>query len=107
MNLPEFLADVNGEIFLAGHRIELAQVIHAYREGASAELIASRYPTLPLSLVHRVIAFYLDHQGEVDDYVDLFLGDVQAQRSQGRQVDLSSLRQRLTKGQLPAALPVQ
>ena len=107
MKLPEFLTDADGEIILTGHRIELAHVVNFYREGASAELIASRYPTLPLSLVHRVIAFYLDNQGEVDDYVDVFTDDVKALRAQGQQVDLSSLRQRLAKGQSPIALPIQ
>jgi uncharacterized protein (DUF433 family) len=106
MVLPDFLTETKGEIFLAGHRIELAHVVSAYREGDTAELIASRYPTLPLSLVHRVIAFYLDNQGEVDSYVARFVVDAEALRSQGGHVDLSLLRQRLAKGQTPVVAPV-
>jgi hypothetical protein len=29
-------------------------------------MIAAHYPTLPLGLIHKVIAFYLDHQIEID-----------------------------------------
>jgi hypothetical protein len=32
-------------------------------------MIVANYPTLSLSLVHKVIAFYLDRSDEVDAYV--------------------------------------
>ena len=31
-------------------------------------MLAARYPTLSLSLVHRVIAFYLDNQSELERF---------------------------------------
>src|SRR5260370_38445551 len=70
MTLPDFLrSDAGGEIFLAGHRVTLYHVIKDYREGYSAEALAAAYPTLPLALVHKVLAFYLENQPEVDRYV--------------------------------------
>jgi uncharacterized protein (DUF433 family) len=58
MTLPDFLTQApDGEIRLAGHRIGLFHVVQGYNEGESAEMLASRYPTLPLSLVHKAIAF--------------------------------------------------
>src|SRR5260370_8811618 len=70
MTLPDFLrSDAGGEIFLAGHRVTLYHVIKDYREGYSAEALAAAYPTLPLALVHKVLAFYLENHPEVDRYV--------------------------------------
>ena len=70
MNLPEFLVDhPDGEIRLTGHRISLYHVVYFYNEGFSPEMLVGQFPTLPLALVHKVIAFYLENQAEVDAYV--------------------------------------
>lgn len=102
MTLPDFLTQsAEGEIRLAGHRIGLYQLVQAYNEGESAEMLASRYPTLSLSLVHKTIAFYLDNRVDVDAYVDQCaktLGDL---RQAGPVLDLSDLRQRLSTGHVP------
>ena len=70
MNLPEYLTrDPHGEIRLTGQRIGLAHVVRAYQRGEGAEMIALRFPTLPLAAIHRVIAFYLENAEAVDAYV--------------------------------------
>src|SRR4051794_23644349 len=70
MNLPEFLVDhPDGEIRLTGHRIGLHHVVFYYNEGYSPERLVGQFPTLPLALVHKVIAFYLENRAEVDAYV--------------------------------------
>src|SRR5262245_34475575 len=70
MNLPDFLIDhPDGEIRLTGHRISLYHVVDRYQEGYSAEMLAEEYPTLSLALIHKVIAFYLENQAEVDAYM--------------------------------------
>jgi uncharacterized protein (DUF433 family) len=69
MNLPEFLVDhPDGEIRLTGHRIGLYHVVFYYNEGYSPEMLVGQFPTLSLALVHKVIAFYLENQAEVDAY---------------------------------------
>jgi uncharacterized protein (DUF433 family) len=96
MELPESLVRLpEGEIMITGHRIGLYHIVERYNEGESAEMLASRYPTLPLSLVHRLIAFYLDNKSEVDSYVAHFSAELDAQRKAGKHVDLSALRERL------------
>ena len=61
MILPDFLVqDSDGYIHLAGHRIGLQDVVYYYNEGCSAEELCEVFPTLPLALVHKVIAFYLE-----------------------------------------------
>jgi uncharacterized protein (DUF433 family) len=70
MNLPEFLVDhPDGEIRLTGHRIGLYHVVFFYNEGYSPEMLVGQFPTLPLALVHKVIAFYLENQAVVDAYI--------------------------------------
>jgi uncharacterized protein (DUF433 family) len=95
--LPEFLIKTpDGEILVAGHRIGLFHLVEHYNEGESAEMLASRYPTLTLSLVHRIIAFYLDHQAEVDAYAADCSGIMAQQRRMAQSVDLNALRRRLS-----------
>ena len=70
MDLPDFLAqDRYGYIHLAGHRIGLRHVVERYNDGYTPEMLHDHFPTLPLALVHKVIAFYLENRAEVDAYV--------------------------------------
>jgi uncharacterized protein (DUF433 family) len=70
MNLPDFLVqDRYGYIHLAGHRIGLRHVVELYNDGYTPEMLHDHFPTLPLALVHKVIAFYLENRDEVDAYI--------------------------------------
>jgi uncharacterized protein (DUF433 family) len=103
MTLPEFLTQApDGEIRLTGHRIGLYHLVERYNEGDSAEMLASRYPTLPLSLVHKVLAFYLDNQPEVDAYVVACSAAMDHQQEEARPLDLNALRRRLANIVPPA-----
>jgi uncharacterized protein (DUF433 family) len=95
MTLPDFLrADEYGEVFLAGHRVTLYHV--DYREGYSAEMLASTYPTLPLALVHKVIAFYLENQAEVEQYVEETRAEIERQAAAPpRGPSLADLKRRM------------
>ncbi len=97
MTLPDFLhADEGGEIFLAGHRVTLYQVLQNYREGFSAEMLAAAYPTVPLALVHKVIAFYLENQAEVEGYLEETQAEIERQAAApARGPSLAELQGRL------------
>ena len=97
MTLPDFLrSDEYGEIFLTGHRVTLYHVIKDYREGYSAEMLAAAYPTLSLALVHKVIAFYLENQEEVDRYVEETRAEIEHQAAApSRGPSLADLKRRL------------
>jgi len=70
MNLPDFLTRGSmDEIRLTGHRIDLYLLVQRYKEGHTAEMLQSEYPTLPLELIDDVIGFYLDNKADVDAYV--------------------------------------
>ena len=70
MHLPDFLAqDGYGYIHLAGHRIGLRHVVDLYNEAYTPERLLDHFPTIPLALIHTVIAFYLENRAEVDAYI--------------------------------------
>jgi uncharacterized protein (DUF433 family) len=78
MELPDFLTqDAYGEIRLTGHRIGLYTMIRRQREGRSAEEIAEEFPTLPLDLVRKVLAFHQANRAAVDEYVDVYRADLE------------------------------
>jgi uncharacterized protein (DUF433 family) len=58
-----------GAIMVAGTRIPLDTVIHAFRNGDSAEEIVEQYDTLHIADVYTILGYYLDHQEEIDDYL--------------------------------------
>ena len=107
MQLPDFLTQsADGEIRLTGHRIGLYHLVVRYNEGESAEMLASRYPSLPLALVHKVLAFYLDNQSDVDAYVAACSAAMDEQQQSSRRLDMNMLRRRLA-GQKPPATEAQ
>ena len=61
--------DENGEVRVGGTRVPLQYIVYDYRNGATAEDIASSYPTLKLAEVHAVLSYYLAHTAEVNAYV--------------------------------------
>jgi uncharacterized protein (DUF433 family) len=70
MQLPDFLTQYTAEaIRLTGYRIGLEHVIPLYNEGYSPEMLHEEFDTLPLALIHKVIAFYLENRTDVDEYV--------------------------------------
>jgi uncharacterized protein (DUF433 family) len=101
MTLPDFLTqDASGEIRLTGHRIGLFHLVHYYKEGYSPEMLVCQYPTLPLALIHKVIAFYLENRPEVDAYVATCRDELSRQRTANpRRIDMAALRQRLEEMQ--------
>ena len=97
MKLPEFLAqDADGYIHLAGHRIGLQDVIYYYCEGCSAEELCEVFPTLPLALVHKTVAFYLENAAEVNQYCAASEAEMERQRATAAKgPDRAELRRRL------------
>lgn len=54
---------------IAGTRVSLDSVIHAFWEGGTPEEICQDFPSLSLAQVYSVIAYYLTHRVEVDAYL--------------------------------------
>lgn len=85
MNLPDFLErGQRGEIRLTGHRIDLYHILSLYLAGHTAEMIQAEYPTLPLDLVDKVLAYYLKNKSDVDNYLAGVTAKIERQRSEAR-----------------------
>ncbi|MFM8005513.1 MAG: DUF433 domain-containing protein, partial [Dolichospermum sp.] len=63
----EFTTD--GVIRIGKTRVILDTVIAVFKQGTTAEEIAYRYPSLKLADIYATIAFYLNHQQEVEVYL--------------------------------------
>lgn len=64
------MATDNGVVRVTGTRVTLDSLVYAFEEGATAEEIALRYPTLRLVDIYSVIAYFLNHQDEVKAYLE-------------------------------------
>jgi len=61
--------DEVGIVRVGKTRVSLESIVYDYNSGATAEQIAFDFPTLDLADIHAVIAYYLRHRGEVEQYL--------------------------------------
>lgn len=83
----------DGTLRVTGTRIPLERIIECYQEGYTPEHIVEAFDTLRLADVYAVIAFYLDHKEEVEEYI----------RVQDRKAD--EIRNRIEASQRPGPTP--
>jgi uncharacterized protein (DUF433 family) len=89
--------DPDGALRVGESRVLLDLVIRAFQDGATPETIVQRYSTLVLRDVYAVVAYYLGHGRQIDEYLarrEREAGAVR-QRIERRQGDLSEIRARL------------
>jgi uncharacterized protein (DUF433 family) len=56
----------DGSIRVTGSRLTL---VHEYKQGATAEQIADSFPPTSLADIHVIIAYYLMHRVEIEEYL--------------------------------------
>jgi len=89
-------ADTNGVIRVGKTRATLGTVIAAFSEGATAEEIVQRYPSLNLADVYHVIGYYLRRPSEVEAYLQQRKAQSDAVRKQNEsRFDPQGVRDRL------------
>ena len=94
---PPLREDASGALRVGESRVLLGLVIRAFQDGATPETIVERYATLALPDVYAVIAYYLRHRGEIEEYLarrEQKAEEVR-QRIENQQGDLSEIRARL------------
>src|SRR5205807_841244 len=67
---PPLLTDQDGSIRIGSTPVTLRTLITAHKQGATPEQIAEQFPTLKLADIYLTIGYYLEHQSEIDDYLD-------------------------------------
>jgi uncharacterized protein (DUF433 family) len=65
----EYITEVNGNYYVAGTRISLDSIVHAFHRGESPETICQNFELLGLEEVYGAIAYYLANQAGVDSYL--------------------------------------
>ena len=66
----EYIEERNGGYCVAGTRVSLDSVVYSFERGNSPEAIQKEFPRLRLPQIYGAIAFYLDHQTEVRQYLE-------------------------------------
>ena len=61
--------DADGVLRVGPSRLSVDAIVFAYNEGASPEEIHMRFDSVSLADIHSVIAYYLRHTGEIEDYL--------------------------------------
>lgn len=64
-----YIEERYGGLFVAGTRVSLDSVVVCFHEGASPGGIVQSFPALNLSQVYGAIAYYLENEKAVDEYI--------------------------------------
>lgn len=100
---PPLREDADGALRVGDSRVLFELVIRAFQDGATPETIVQRYSTLALPDAYAVIAHYLRHRREAEEY--LIRREQKAeevrQRIESQQGDLSEIRARLLAQRRP------
>lgn len=67
--MPPIRVDEDGVLRVGDSRILVVLVISEFNRGSSPEEIREAYPTAALVDIYGVIAYYLRHQEELDQYI--------------------------------------
>lgn len=67
-NVP-LTRDDDGVFRVTGTRVTLDSIVHQFRAGATAEQTQEDFPTLKLSDIYSVIAYYLQNPATVEKYL--------------------------------------
>jgi uncharacterized protein (DUF433 family) len=65
----EYIEQRDGNYYVAGTRISLDSLVHAFRRGESPETICQNFELLRLEEVYGAIAYYLANQSAIDAYL--------------------------------------
>lgn len=96
----------DGTVRVADTRVTLDAVVAAFKQGATAEEIAQRYPSVTLADAYAVIAYYLRRRSDVEEYLRGRDDRAAAVRreNEGR-FDPEGVRDRLLARRRPMSLP--
>jgi uncharacterized protein (DUF433 family) len=65
----EYIEAREGNYYVAGTRISLDSIVHAFRRGESPETICQNFELLRLEEVYGAIAYYLANEVDLDAYM--------------------------------------
>jgi uncharacterized protein (DUF433 family) len=74
--------DEKGSARIDNTRFKVVHLIEAWKAGASTpEMLHDAYPQLTMGQIHAALAYYYDHQAELDSDIERRLKDYKAARA--------------------------
>ena len=83
----QYVEKIDDAYRVAGSRVSLDSIVHAYWNGQTAESIAQSFSGISLEQVHGALAYYLAHQQEIDADLQASRSDFETMRDQSRRQD--------------------
>lgn len=97
----EHVQERDGELYIGQSRVTLSSVIAVWKqEGQHPESIPAAYPAVSLAAAYSAVAYYLDHQEELDQYFEEGRRQFERLRAESQAADPafhSDMRQRMEK----------
>ena len=102
----DYIEQRDGNYYVAGTRVSLDSIVHAFRRGESPETICQNFEVLHLEEVYGAIAYYLANQSAIDAYL-VRQGQKWAEGKRNSEPLPANLRERLTRarGELHTSRP--
>jgi uncharacterized protein (DUF433 family) len=92
----EYIEKRNSNYYVAGTRVSLDSIVHAFHRGESPETICQSFELLRLEEVYGAIAYYLANQADIDAYL-VRQGEKWAEGKRNSEPLPASLRERLAR----------
>jgi uncharacterized protein (DUF433 family) len=90
------VSDADGRLHVSGTRVTLDTVVAAFGDGATAEEIVQRDPSLRLGDVYAILTFYIRRRPDVDAYLCQPRRETEAVRGENeKRFDPRGIRKRL------------
>ena len=67
--ISPYIEERSGGLYVAGSGVSLDSVVIRFQEGASPDKIVHSFPSLRLSQVYGVIAYYLENEKAIKEYI--------------------------------------
>jgi uncharacterized protein (DUF433 family) len=64
-----YVEERKGGLYVAGTRVSLDLIVIRFQEGASPERIVQSFPSVKLSQVYGVIAYYIENEETIKEYL--------------------------------------
>ena len=102
----EYIDQQDGNFYIAGTRVLVDSIVHAFLRGESPETICQNFELLRLEEVYGAVAYYLANQTEIDAYL-LRQGEKWAEGKLSAEPLPASLRERLMRAREEMYTPRQ
>ena len=92
----DYIEQRDGNYYVAGTRVSLDSIVHAFRRGESPETICQNFEVLQLEEVYGAVAYYLANQSDIDAYL-VRQGEKWVEGKRNAEPLPAGLRERLTR----------